>query len=263
MVDRCMLKNTLYPIGAVGNSLRKHIHYLLNLIAFCTYLIRISWSFKNNEKWQVYQGFIYQIYQTGIKNLVIFTIMGLLIGMLAILQIQHQINQIMGLGNLGKVLNTVIIRELSAFVAAIFVILSSGVSITSEIGYMTALGKADALKNAVPKFWALVFCIPFLVVYFDITSLLGGYLLANFITEIPFPLFYESLTQAINASDFIISLLKAVIFALTIATVSIYQGLQAKEPTEVSHLVSYTAIHSLFYCFILGVTVSLMSYLPR
>lgn len=262
MIDRRMLKNTLYPIGAIGNSLSKHIYYLLNLIAFCAYLIRISWTFKNNEKWRVYQGFIHQIYETGIKNLFIFTIMGLLIGMFAILQIQHQITKAIGLGNLGGALNSVIIRELSAFVPAIFVILSSGVSITSELGYMTVLGKADVLRNALPKFWALVFCIPFLVIYFDITSLLGGYLLANSITEIPFPVFLDSLTHAISASDFVVSLLKAVIFALTIATISIYQGLQTKEPTEISHLVSCTAIHSLFYCFILDITIFITCYLP-
>ena len=257
-----MLRNALYPIGAIGNSFIRHIHYLLNLIAFCAYLIRISFTLKNGERDRFYQRLVQQIYESGIKNIFIFTIIGLLLGMLAILQIHHQIAKAMGLGNLGATLNTVIIKELSAFIPAIFVILSSGVSVTSDIGHMNSIGRLDISDegirlNILPRFWAIMICIPSLLIYFDITSLLGGYLLANLIAEIPFPSFYDSLTQAINISDFALSIIKAIIFALIIATISIYQGLK-----EGKNNISDAAIHCLFYCFILDIIISVISYLP-
>jgi len=148
------------------------------------------------------------------------------------------------------------LRELSPLLTAIIVAGRSGSAFTAQIGTMKVTEEIDALRTigvgaqeqlVVPKVLALVFVLPLLTVYTDITGVFGGMIMARAKLDITFEVFLDRLEDAIALSSYWTGLAKAPVFAMIIALVGCYRGFHVTGSAEsVGEQTTMSVVQSIF-----------------
>lgn len=143
-----------------------------------------------------------------------------------------------GVGSLvGGGVSLSVVRELAPALTAVVVAARAGSAITAEIGTMKVTEQIDALRAmatspiqylAVPRLIALVVMLPVLTMFGMVIGTFGGYIVAvrNGVTGASF--LYSTQTW-LHPHDVEMGLLKTAVFGIFIATVSVQQGLSAKD----------------------------------
>jgi phospholipid/cholesterol/gamma-HCH transport system permease protein len=134
-----------------------------------------------------------------------------------------------------------VLLELGPLMTAILVAGRSGSSFAAEIGTMRVNEEVDALDTmgldrtrflVVPKVLALLLMMPFLVVFGDACGLLGG--LAIGVTQIDFTIhqYLQKSFQYVDLWGATQGMIKGQCYALDIAAVGCYRGLQTKQGAQ-------------------------------
>ncbi|MCX5788275.1 MAG: ABC transporter permease [Elusimicrobia bacterium] len=197
---------------------------------------------------------------SGVQAAPLVAALGLIIGAVSILQFVAILS---GIADelIGKVLVTIIVREMGPLITAVLVIGRSGTAITTELGTMQLEGELEALRAyridpvafvILPRVLGMVLAMFGLLVLFDVTGLIGGSMLAVTVKDLSAILLRSRMAAALSDADFILSGLKAVLFGQTIAMLSCYFGLQVRRsPTELPQAVTKAVVASLtgvFFC---------------
>lgn len=174
-----------------------------------------------------------QIFHTGAEptGLIMFT--GLFIGMLIITQAHN----ILGTDSMlvSKLLILAIIRELGPLLVATLVVSRSCTRITSEIASMKITREIDSLIMmgidplkylVIPRIIAVTLSMIMLTFYFQISAIAGGIAFSSLLTDTTFYQHFINILEALNFSDFIISLAKSFLFGLMISITSCYHGIK-------------------------------------
>jgi phospholipid/cholesterol/gamma-HCH transport system permease protein len=128
-----------------------------------------------------------------------------------------------------------VLREIAPLLTAILVAGRSGSAYTAQIGTMRVTEELDALRAlgispmsllVVPRTMALMIVLPLLTVFADVVGVVGGMLTAWGQLGITFTEFLERFNYAVVLRHFFIGLCKTPVFAIIIALVGCYQGLQ-------------------------------------
>ncbi|MFC1599349.1 MlaE family ABC transporter permease, partial [Candidatus Omnitrophota bacterium] len=124
-------------------------------------------------------------------------------------------------------------RELGPVLTALIVAGRSGASISAEVSSMKVTEQLDALRSlatdpigyiAVPKFIALVFTLPLLVLYADLVGIFGGYIVGATKFDISLALYFRKTVEALVFKDVFSGLIKAAIFGAIIGLVCVWEG---------------------------------------
>jgi phospholipid/cholesterol/gamma-HCH transport system permease protein len=148
------------------------------------------------------------------------------------------------------------LRELSPLLTAIIVAGRSGSAYAAQIGTMKVTEEIDALRTVgvgptellvLPKLLALIIALPLLTVYADVTGVLGGMLMARSQLDVGFDVFLNRLGDAVSLSSFLTGIGKAPVFAVIIALVGCYQGLQVSGSADsVGRQTTVSVVQSIF-----------------
>lgn len=171
----------------------------------------------------------------GVNSLMIVLMTTTFAGMVIALQMAHVAVQY-GVGKMvGGSAALAMTRELGPMLTAIVVAGRAGSAITAEIGSMKVTEQIDALEMlavsptgylVVPRVVAMLFMMPLLALFSDISGLIGGSVVAFQNAGIPYQVFWDSVRQMILPSDLNLGLLKSMIFGVEVAVISCYQGLK-------------------------------------
>ncbi len=178
-----------------------------------------------------------QAYLLGVQSWPIVLLTSLFTGMVVSLESALQAVSY-GVGNLvGGAVAVASARELGPMLSAVVVAGRTGAAIAAELGSMVVTEQIEALLSlglsptrmlVVPRLVALILMLPLLTVIAIIVAILGGMWVANIIAHISTESFVDSARQALPFSDLLKGLLKTVVFAVIIAIVGAYQGLQTR-----------------------------------
>jgi phospholipid/cholesterol/gamma-HCH transport system permease protein len=148
------------------------------------------------------------------------------------------------------------LRELSPMLTAIIVAGRSGSAYAAQIGTMKVTEEIDALRTVgiapiellvLPKVLALTIALPLLTVYADVLGVAGGMLMARSELDVNFMDFLDRLQYALIASDFLVGIGKAPVFAAIIAVVGCFQGFQvAGDAESVGRRTTVSVVQSIF-----------------
>ena len=128
-----------------------------------------------------------------------------------------------------------LLREIAPLVTAILVAGRSGSAYAAQIGTMRVTEELDALRAlgispmsllVIPRTLALVIALPLLTVFADVVGVFGGMLIARMQLGITFGEFLVRFEYAIVLRHYLIGICKTPVFAILIALVGCYQGLQ-------------------------------------
>ena len=162
-----------------------------------------------------------------------------------------------------------LVRELGPVIGSLIVAARSGASITAGIGSMKISEQVDALEAfgvnpinylVVPKFIALVLCMPVLIIYADCLGIFGGYLVGSFKFGIPFGLYFRMTLDALSMRDIFSGLVKSACFGSIIAFISCYEGLRPFSSIDVSKAVTYSIVRSFLLIIICDCALTALFY---
>ncbi|WP_248353219.1 MlaE family ABC transporter permease [Anaeromyxobacter oryzae] len=129
-------------------------------------------------------------------------------------------------------------RELSPLVMAIIVAGRSGSAYAAQIGAMKMTGEIDSLRAVglspievlvLPRIAALLLVLPLLTVVADVLGLAGAMVVARTELAMGAGEFLGRVAREIRASNYLLGVGKAPVFAVIVAAVGCYQGLQVTD----------------------------------
>ena len=210
-----------------------------SLKKFGDYVLLMRRVFTIPDRWrEFFKRYISEIYKLGIDSIPIVITISVFIGAVIAIQVQKNVvSPMIPAYAVGLATRDVILLEFSSSILCLILAGKVGSNIASEIGTMRVTEQIDALEimgvNSanlliLPKIAAMVSFIPVLVVFSMATGIFGGYLVAYFTDIISVPKFTYGL-QAFFVEYYVWqSIIKALVFAFVISSVSSFYGYTVK-----------------------------------
>ena len=202
---------------------------------FGKYILLLKSVFRRPEKASIYKREIFkEMVEIGLGSLGIISIISIFIGAVTTVQTAFQlVSDLIPKSIIGSITRDSTILELSPTICSLVLAGKIGSSIASQIGTMRVTEQIDALEimgiNApgyliLPKLLAGVLMIPLLVVIAIFLSITGGYFAGVASGAVTAAEYIQGLTTDFIPFTVTVAMVKAVIFAFIITTVSSYQG---------------------------------------
>lgn len=184
---------------------------------------------------------VHHMQQTGLDAVPIVALMGVLIGVVLAYQGASQLKQFGAEVFVVDLIAISILRELGILLTAIIVAGRSASAFTAAIGSMKMREEIDAMRVlgldpiellVLPRALALLITLPLLGFIASIAGILGGGMMVWIELGISPEMFRIQLLADTSVSHALIGLSKAPVFAVIIAIVGCYQGMQVEGNTE-------------------------------
>ncbi|WP_234736082.1 MlaE family ABC transporter permease [Tellurirhabdus bombi] len=199
------------------------------------YFIFLGTLFRNREKFGVYVKLtLDECIQIGIDSVFIVSIVATFIGAVSCVQTAYQlVSPLIPPSIIGLIVRDTTILEFAPTITSIVLSGKVGSNIAGGIGTMRITEQIDALEVmginstsylVLPKVVASIVMFPMLVILAGFLAILGGYLagtLGGIITPDDYIAGLRSDFQAFNIT---FALIKAVVFAFLISTISSFKG---------------------------------------
>lgn len=207
---------------------------------FGKYILMLSAMFTRPEKFNMYmKETIRQTYQIGIGSLFIIAIVSTFIGAVTAVQFTKQLQDIglIPMWWMGIIVRDTLILEMAPTLTALLLAGKVGSNIASELGSMRVSEQIDALEImgvntsaylVGPKIIGGLLSIPFLIIIAVFLGILGGYIVGPLGNFYSVDEFVRGLQDGHTPYFVFIMMVKSVVFAIIITTVSAYQGFYVK-----------------------------------
>ena len=171
----------------------------------------------------------------GIETLPIAMLVALFVGMVLSVQTGSELALYGTQEAIGAIVGLSMVKELGPVMTGLLVAGRVGSSMAAEIGAMQVYEEIDALKTleinpvrylAMPRLIACLFAVPALVAFAMVVGIIGGGIVAdvNPKIDVPFNVYYENMTRALNYKEISKGLFKSMVFGGIIAHVGCYVG---------------------------------------
>ena len=208
----------------------------LNMIYhFGKYLLLIKSLFTKPEKSSVYfKSLLNEMSSMGVGSLGIVSIVAVFMGAVTTVQTAYQLtNPFIPLSIIGAIVSDSSILALGPTLTCLVLAGKIGSNIASEIGTMRVSEQIDALETMginsagfliLPKLIAAVIVIPLLIIVAIFLSIYGGMVVGEWSGYITSDDFIAGARDSFRPFTIFFAMLKSVVFAFLISTVSAYQG---------------------------------------
>ena len=210
-----------------------------SLATFGRYCIFLTKVFGRPDRWSVFgHRTVDEVCKLGIGSIPLVLIISIFIG--AVIAIQMQLNiasPLIPAYSVGLATRDIVLLEFSNSILCLILAGKVGSNIASETGTMRVTEQIDALDImgvnsanflVLPKIVAFVLFMPVLVVLCMFTSMIGGYGVAVFTDLITVSRFVYGLQAMFQEWYVWYGLIKSLVFAFIIASVSAFYGYYVK-----------------------------------
>jgi len=196
------------------------------------------------------------IYETGIQAIPIVSLIAFLISVIIAYLSAQQLRQFGADIFTVDLVAIAVLREMGVLLTAIIVAGRSGSAFAAEIGAMRLNEEIDALESMgvdhfevllQPRLIGLIIALPLLTIIADAMGLAGGAMLSYLLLGIDLSQFIPRVQDALAPTTFWAGFIKAPVFAMLIAMVGTYRGMQVRESSrELGRLVTVAVVESIF-----------------
>ncbi|HET6459799.1 MAG TPA: ABC transporter permease [Syntrophales bacterium] len=222
-----IVKLLLSPFTVVGRTV---ISWVDNCGASAIFLVlALLKTFWHKQLSKIVQ----QIYYIGTSSTTIIALVGFFTGMVLGLQSYHALIKLGAQGAIGTMVALSLVRELGPVLTAIMITARAGSAITAEIGVQRISEQIDALDTMridslryliSPRIVAAIISFPLLTALFDLIGIIGGYVSAVVLLGANAGTYLHRVQASLEMKDLTDGFIKAVVFAIIVATVCCYQG---------------------------------------
>jgi phospholipid/cholesterol/gamma-HCH transport system permease protein len=176
---------------------------------------------------------IVQIDYTGARSTPIMVLLGFLVGASLVIQTTPTLARYGPAELVAGVVGVSVLRTLGPLLAAIIFAGRVGAGFTAELGTMAVSEEILALDTmgihpvgylVAPRFLAACLMLPACTVLFDLSALIGGYVVGVYQFNISHESWMDVTKQFVSVSNFTFGLAKSVIFAVIITLVCCFKG---------------------------------------
>ncbi len=210
-----------------------------------------------------------QMMRIGIQSIPIAIYIAAFGGMVTAIQSSENFDEFVPAYLIGFVVEKSVMREIAAVLTALALAGRVGASIAAEIGTMRVTEQIDALETlafnpvaylVVPRVLAGTIMFPVLTIFAATLGMIAGWLTAIMVMDISTVEFVKGAREYADNKDFILPMVKSVLFGLAITSIACYQGFISKGGAEgVGNAATKTAVVSclmvLFLDFLIAVLV--------
>ncbi len=177
----------------------------------------------------------------GVGSLFIVSLIGFFSGVVMALQMSRALATYGAQGQIGQIVSITLVRELGPVLASLLVAGRNASGIASELGSMRVTEQIDAMralgtdpiqKLVTPRLIAMAVVLPLLTIIADFLGLIGGWLIAYGMLDITTSQYWSTAWRALEYNDLTQGLLKPFLFAIVIALVGCYYGINTTGGTQ-------------------------------
>jgi phospholipid/cholesterol/gamma-HCH transport system permease protein len=204
----------------------------------------------------------------GYQALPIIALLSFMIGVVISYQMGNQLKNYGANVFIIDLIGFSILREFGPLLTAIMVAGRTGSAFTAHLGLMKVNEEIDALNTLgippnelllLPRIIALVIVMPLLTIWADIFGVLGGMIMAKNVLAISWSDFLTRFEAQIPPKALIIGLGKAPLFALIIAGIACFEGMQVQGSAEsVGKRTTRSVVLSIFFIIVADSIVSIL-----
>lgn len=177
----------------------------------------------------------------GVGSLFIVSLIGFFSGVVMALQMSRALADYGAQGQIGQIVSITLVRELGPVLASLLVAGRNASGIASELGSMRVTEQIDAMralgtdpiqKLVTPRLIAMAVVLPLLTIIADFLGLVGGYFIAYTMLNITSSQYWSTAWRILEYNDLTQGLLKPFLFAIVIALVGCYYGINTTGGTQ-------------------------------
>jgi phospholipid/cholesterol/gamma-HCH transport system permease protein len=213
---------------------------------------------------------IKQMYISGVKSMLVCTIVALFGGMIIALHTGVEFTKYGQQELVPTLMINIMNKEMGPFLTAIILTAFSGAAMAAEIGTMKVSEEIDALEMmainpvvflVMPRTASMLIMLPTLSIYTIILGVYGGAIVSLFHLGITFDTYYHKVFESIWLKDMYVGLLKSCVFGLIISAISCANGLKAENGAlGVGHATRVSVISSYLMILIVGYFITALFY---
>lgn len=183
----------------------------------------------------------HQMVRIGVQAVPMVALTSFSIGVTLAMQAAHELSRMGATSYVPDLLSLSLLRELAPLMTGVVVIGRSGSAITAELGTMKVSEEIEALEVmsinpirflVVPRFLALLFMLPTLVVFSNYVGFVGGWVICQFALDMNTMSYILRLVDSAETMDLVSGIIKSFIFGWLIAVISCQKGLSVKGGAE-------------------------------
>ena len=187
------------------------------------------------------EDILLQMDAIGVGSLFIVSLIGFFSGVVMALQMSRALATYGAQGQIGQIVSITLVRELGPVLASLLVAGRNASGIASELGSMRVTEQIDAMralgtdpiqKLVTPRLIAMAVVLPLLTIIADFLGLVGGWFIAYGMLDITTSQYWSTAWRALEYNDLVQGLLKPFLFAIVIALVGCYYGINTTGGTQ-------------------------------
>ncbi|MDF9797872.1 phospholipid/cholesterol/gamma-HCH transport system permease protein [Catalinimonas alkaloidigena] len=192
-----------------------------------------------------------QSYRIGYQSLPLVGTTGFIMGVVLTLQSRPTLIEFGAESWMPSMVGISIVREIGPVITALICAGKVGSSIGAELGSMKVTEQIDAMEVSgnnpfkylvVTRVLAATLMLPVLVIFADIISLVGSFLVENIKGGVGWTLYFNQVFANLHFGDIIPSIGKSFFFGFAIGLVGCYQGYCSEKGTEGVGAAANTAV---------------------
>lgn len=247
-------------VASVGQTT---IIMLNGFLAYLTFIGQLSYEClrlilrKTTFRWGATSS---TIYRNGFQALPIIALLSFMIGIVITFQMGLQLQNYGANIFIVDLLGLSILREFGPLLTAIMVAGRTGSAYTAELGMMKLNQEIDALNTMgvtpgelllLPRIIGLLIALPLLTMWANMFGIFGGMVMANNMLGISWYDFLHRFPTAIPLRALMIGMGKSPIFALLIASIGCFQGMNVQgSATSVGRNTTRSVVLAIFFIIV-------------
>jgi phospholipid/cholesterol/gamma-HCH transport system permease protein len=254
-----------------GNWFITKINKFISLSAYSALILKTLFLRKKGIHRTSLSVLFRQVLFTGVLALPVIAMVSLAIGGISIIQSLTYLPKIGGEAFIGKLLVTIIVRELSPLLTGFIVIGRSGTAITAEIGNMVVSHEIQALEAmgidpvqylVIPRIMGVTVSLISLNIYFNIFSIMGGFLVSKMVLVTSFSTFMLKIAESIALADITVNIVKGLVFGILISLICTFEGFSVKlSSTEVPRVTTSAVVNAITAVFLADGLITVIYYI--
>ena len=161
----------------------------------------------------------------------------------------------------ADLVGVVVVREMGALMTGIIMCGRTGAAFAAQLGTMKVNEEIDAYEVfglspveflVLPRLLACILMMPLLVVFADLIGLLGGFTVAVTMLDLPVVQYWNETIVAVNLSNYLLGLAKAVCFGTIVAVTGCLQGITCGTNAAAVGRATTTAVVTGITCIIVA-----------
>ena len=177
----------------------------------------------------------------GVNSVLIVCFVCFSMGMVLAMQSAYQLERLGATIYVASLVAVSMAREIGPVLTSLVIAGRVGAAITAELSTMKVTEQIEALETlalnpvrhlVAPRFLALMFMLPCLVMLGDISGMLGGWLIGTQFLDLRSGLYVDTTFEFLVRKDILTGLFKGFIFSMIITMISCHRGLTTEGGAE-------------------------------